>query len=245
MLLDVDTPVLKFLLIQGGTFIFDRKDLHLQSEFIFITEGGRFEVGTEEEPFQESAVITIHGHVRSTELPVYGAKSIALRTGYLGLHGKHILHTWTKLSTTANVGDTSIDLIFPVPGWKAGDEIVIASTSKSLRENEVRIITSLSNGDQTVHFAQPLEYMHVSIVQTFEGWDEPVETRGEVGLLTRNVRIMGSKDDTWNQAIEPCDAEFDADQFAPQTCFNGRFGEERGSNEFGVQIMIHSDQKGM
>ena len=46
MLLDVNTPVLKFLLIQGGTFIFDRKDLHLQSEFIFITEGGRFEIGT-------------------------------------------------------------------------------------------------------------------------------------------------------------------------------------------------------
>uniref|UniRef100_A0A7M5XJA2 G8 domain-containing protein n=2 Tax=Clytia hemisphaerica TaxID=252671 RepID=A0A7M5XJA2_9CNID len=243
MLLDVDTPVLKFLLIQGGTFIFDRKDLHLQSEFIFITEGGRFEIGTEEEPFQENAKITIHGHVRSTELPVYGAKSIALRTGYLGLHGKHILHTWTKLSATANVGDTSIDLIFPVPGWKAGDEIVIASTSKSLRENEVRFITSLSNDNQTIHFTEPLEYMHVSIVQNFEGWHEPVETRGEVGLLTRNVRIMGSQDDTWNQAIEPCEAEFDADQFARQTCFSGRFGEERGSNEFGVQIMIHSDQK--
>jgi len=84
MLLDQDTPVLKFLLIQGGSFIFDRKDIHLQSEFIFITEEGRFEVGTEEEPFQENAVITIHGHVRATELPVYGAKSIALRTGYLG-----------------------------------------------------------------------------------------------------------------------------------------------------------------
>jgi len=84
MLLDNDTEVLSFLLVKGGTLLFDRKDIHLQSEFILITEGGRFEVGTEDEPFEENAMITIHGHVRSNELPVYGTKSIALRTGYLG-----------------------------------------------------------------------------------------------------------------------------------------------------------------
>ena len=152
-----------------------------------------YATGTEDEPFQENALITIHGHVRSTELPVYGAKSIALRTGYLGLHGRHILNTWTKLASTANSGSTSIELIFAVPDWKAGDEIVIASTSKSLRENEVRFIKSLSNGNKTIHFDKPLEYMHVSIVQTFENWAEPIETRGEVGLLTRNVKIRGSQ----------------------------------------------------
>ena len=31
MLLDTDTPVLSVLLIKGGTFIFDRKDIHLQA----------------------------------------------------------------------------------------------------------------------------------------------------------------------------------------------------------------------
>ena len=47
MLLDMDTPVLKMLLINGGTFIFDNKDIHLQSEFIFISNGGKFQIGTE------------------------------------------------------------------------------------------------------------------------------------------------------------------------------------------------------
>lgn len=84
MLLDNDTEVLSFLLVKGGTLLFDRKDIHLQSEFIMITEGGRFEIGTEEKPFDQNALITIHGHVRSKELPVYGAKFIALRSGYLG-----------------------------------------------------------------------------------------------------------------------------------------------------------------
>jgi len=152
-----------------------------------------------------------------------------------------VLHTWTKLANTANAGDSEIELIFAVPGWKVGDEIVIASTSKSLRENEPHKIKELKNGNKTIVLEKPLEYMHVSIEQVIAG--RTIETRGEVGLLTRNVRVRGSTDDQWNDEITPCAEEFDADQFAPQTCFNGRFGEERGSNEFGVQIMIHSDQK--
>ena len=241
MLLDVDTPVLSFLLVKGGTFIFDRKDLHLQSEFIFITENGNFEIGTEEEPFEHHAKITIHGHVRSKELPVYGTKSIALRTGYLGLHGKHILHTWTKLSQTADAGSTQIHLIHSVLDWKVGDEIIIASTSKSIRENEVVTITAVSNDGRTLSITPPLKYTHVSIVQTLAGRD--IETRGEVGLLSRNVVIQGSVHDEWDGEIENCPKDFDPGQFARQTCFNGRFGAEMESDEFGVQIMIHSDQK--
>ena len=144
MLLDQDTEVLSFLLIKGGTFMFDRKDIHLQSEFILITEGGRFEIGTEDEAFQEEAKITIHGHVRRPELPVYGTKSIALRTGYLGLHGRHIPHTWTRLANTVVVGSTEIELVDPAAGWRVNDQIVLASTSKSIRENEVVKITSIS-----------------------------------------------------------------------------------------------------
>lgn len=32
-------------------------------------------------------------------------------------------------------------------------------------------------------------------------------------------------------------------EFATQTCFQGRFGEEMGSDQFGAQIMIHSHEK--
>ena len=82
MLLDIDTPVLSMLLIKGGDLIFDRKDIHLQSKHILIVNNGSLQVGTEEKPFEHKATITLHGHVRSTELPVYGAKSLSLRTGY-------------------------------------------------------------------------------------------------------------------------------------------------------------------
>ena len=191
MLLDIDTPVFKILLIQGGQLIFDEKDLHLQAENILITEGGMLRIGeAPEKPFQHKALITIHGHVRSTELPVYGAKSVSVRNGSLELYGKHIMHTWTRLSQTANPGATQIKLQLPVNDWKIGDEVVIAATSKSLRENEVVKITGVRDGGMTLDIWPALNYTHISFNQSISG--HMIETRAEVGLLTRNIVIQGT-----------------------------------------------------
>ena len=76
ILLDESTPILKFLLIKGGTLMFDKEnpDIELQTEYILIVEGGKLQIGTEEEPYESKATITMHGNVRCTELPVFGCK---------------------------------------------------------------------------------------------------------------------------------------------------------------------------
>ena len=74
--------------IVGGNFIFDEADITLHSEYILITDQGVLQVGTQEEPFKHKAIIELHGHVRSKELPIYGAKVLAVRNGTLELHGK-------------------------------------------------------------------------------------------------------------------------------------------------------------
>lgn len=71
----------------GGTLVFDEADIELQAENILITDGGRLQIGQEGAPFQHKAIITLHGHLRSPELPVYGAKTLAVREGVLDLHG--------------------------------------------------------------------------------------------------------------------------------------------------------------
>ena len=45
------------------------------------------QVGTEDVPFEHKAIITLHGHHRSRELPIYGTKVLAVRNGSLELHG--------------------------------------------------------------------------------------------------------------------------------------------------------------
>jgi len=49
-----------------------------------------FQIGTEEDPFRHKGIITMYGQVRSQELPVYGAKTLAVRHGTLELHGRDI-----------------------------------------------------------------------------------------------------------------------------------------------------------
>ena len=74
----------------GGSVIFDEADITLNSEYILVMDDGLLQIGTHEEPFQHKATIMMHGHVRSKELPIYGAKTLAVRHGTLDLHGKSI-----------------------------------------------------------------------------------------------------------------------------------------------------------
>ena len=54
------------------------------------------------EPFQHKATITLWGTPLVTpELPLYGAKNIAVRRGTLDLHGKPVTPTWCQLAETA------------------------------------------------------------------------------------------------------------------------------------------------
>lgn len=69
--LDMETPVLKVLIIDNATLIFDdNQDVTLNVEYIIIVNGGRLIVGTESNPFQHRGVITMYGHLRSIELPI-------------------------------------------------------------------------------------------------------------------------------------------------------------------------------
>ncbi|KAG9339164.1 hypothetical protein JZ751_024022 [Albula glossodonta] len=240
ILLDTSTPVLKMLLIQGGTLVFDEADIELQAENILITDGGTLQIGTETAPFQHKAIITLHGHLRSQELPVYGTKTLAVREGILDLHGIPVPVPWTHLAETALAGSTTLTLRQSVT-WNVGDEIVIASTGHrhSQRENEARRIAAVSADGRTLTLTEPLTYTHLGVSVTLP--DGTVfEGRAEVGLLTRNVVVRGSNNLEWNDRIEACPDGFNTGEFATQTCFQGRFGEEIGSDHFGGCIMFHA-----
>ncbi|CAO2602354.1 Pkhd1l1 [Lemmus lemmus] len=244
ILLDQSTPILKMLLIQGGTLIFDEADIELQAENILITDGGVLQIGTEASPFQHKAVITLHGHLRSPELPVYGAKTLAVREGTLDLHGLPVPVVWTRLAHTANAGEWTL-IVQEAVTWKAGESIVIASTGHrhSQGENEKRTIASVSADGRHITLARPLNYTHLGITVTLP--DGTVfEARAEVGLLTRNILIRGSENVEWNDKIPSCPDGFDTGEFATQTCLQGKFGEEIGSDQFGGCIMLHAPLPG-
>ena len=236
--IDVDTAVLSFLLIQGGTVMFlDEGNVSLHTEYVLITDNGTMQAGTEEEPFTHKLEIVLYGHVLSTELPIYGAKTLAVRNGTLDLHGVKVNVTWTRLDATANPGDTMITLQEPVP-WAVGGKIVVVSTSYSQRENEEVEIIGIDSTGTILTIDPPLQYTHISVKQTIAG--KFIDTSGEVAYLTRNIVIRGNRITEWNVPIPPCPEEFRPGQFNVQTCFQGRFGAETASDQFGSQIMLHA-----
>ncbi|XP_021343372.1 fibrocystin-L-like [Mizuhopecten yessoensis] len=201
IVLDVNTPILKMVVIQGGELIFDDQNVELQAENILITDGGLLQVGTEEKPFQHNAFITLHGHYRSKELPIYGTKSLAVREGTLDLHGRHVPITWTKLGETANMGETKIKLRHTVT-WQKEDQIVIATTggTSSYSESEVFTIVMIADDNRTITLNKNLTSTHLGVSELLAGRD--ADFSAEVGLLSRNVVIRGHSDPQWTKKVK-------------------------------------------
>jgi hypothetical protein len=183
MVLDVSPPALRSVTVQGKLTFADERDLALTTDWIYVP-GGELQIGTEASPFQHNATITLTDTVPGEDVNTMGDRGILLLRGTLNMHGNRN-HTWTKLSRTAEAGATSIEVL-DASQWRAGDEIVLASTDFNPRQAERRTITRV-NGN-TISFAAPLEYMHYGEI-TF-GVDE----RGEVALLTRNIKVQASQD---------------------------------------------------
>src|SRR5690606_7625256 len=141
-------------------------------------------IGTEASPFTHKATITLTDNVKGEQLMGMGDRGIMLSGGTLNLHGNRS-NSWTKLAATAEAGSSTIQVL-DAPQWQVGDEIVLASTDFDPRQAERRSIAAIDGN--TITLDQPLQYMHFGQI-TFD-----VDQRGEVGLLTRNVKIQASED---------------------------------------------------
>ncbi len=182
VLLDVSPPALNGLTINGKLSFSDASDLELTTEWIMVF--GELEIGTETNPFTHNATITLIDNVPGEQLMGMGDRGIMMSGGTLNLHGNRT-NAWTKLSATAEAGSSTIEVL-DASQWQAGDEIVLASTDYNPRQAERRTIAAIN--DNTITLNQALEYMHFGEI-TF-GVDE----RGEVGLLTRNIKVQASED---------------------------------------------------
>jgi G8 domain-containing protein len=188
VVLDVSPPALGGLTIEGKLSFANNADLELTTEWIMLH--GELEIGTEAKPHTRKATITFTNNVKDEDITGTGGtndrsdRGIMVMGGTLNLHGDR-KNSWTKLAQTAAAGSTSIQVL-NAAGWRAGDEIVLASTDYDPRQAERRTITAIKGNAITLD--KKLDYMHFGKI-TFD-----VDERGEVGLLTRNIRLQASAD---------------------------------------------------
>jgi hypothetical protein len=180
LVLDVSPPALASLKIEGSLTP-DQRDLELTAGNIHVM--GALTVGTESAPFTHKMVVTLTGEDPGADAP---SKMIAVYGGgSLELHGEQRT-PWVRLSATTEAGASHLLLDGPTT-WRAGDRVVIASTSYDPNEAEVALVASVSGASVTL--AEPLRYTHWGTTQTIGG--ATVDERAEVGLLSRNIVVRG------------------------------------------------------
>jgi len=183
VVLDVDPPALRSLTVDGKLSFSNDLDIGLETEWIYL-RGGELQIGSEADPHTRKATITLTNTIPDEDINTMGDRGIMLMGGTLSLHGDRE-HAWSKLARTAAAGSTEIEVL-DARGWRRGDEIVLASTDFDPRQAEKRTVAAIRGNAITLD--RPLEYMHFGEI-TFG-----VDQRGEVGLLTRNIRIQAADD---------------------------------------------------
>lgn len=206
--------------------------VHVNSggEFIVGTENDRYDQGTFTLTLTGTDVDASHqvplANGSSRNVPHNDGFLMTAMEGRVQFYGEEKL-SFTKLAKTAIAGAQSIivenviernyDKGQVVNGefvksaaddgelnWQAGDEIVIASSSYDYREEDVRIIDTVTKNDDgtsTLTFAQPLDYRHYGELEVYGDNFEPdttpasqtyeIDLRAEVALLSRNIKIQG------------------------------------------------------
>ena len=194
ILLDLDVRI--YMLIVEGSLEFDRKDIFLDVNYIFVFNG-RFTIGTETEPFLHRATITLYGSPVSQEIPIYGSKVLACRFCTLDLHGRPVLEgrTHTKLARTALQGSTELWLMEPVDWCVETTDTCQIALSSTRRDGspwnmEHISIERVTHGGMRLEIAAPLAFDHLGETRYLsDGYS--VDFRANVALLSSNVLIQG------------------------------------------------------
>ena len=202
ILMDVSPPRLNWLQV-NGMLVFDRKNLNLDATYILVY-GGILEVGTEDEPFEQEATITLHGDRRETiELPFVGNKVLAVadkggfttfgkgrgvdvpisQKGVLDIHGIPRLRTWTKVDATVEAGSHTITTV-EATDFTMGEIVVLTAPHQ-----ELTVANRID--DYTFTVVEEITHTHVSETRSHAGFDT-MDMRCEVALLSRNIVIQGA-----------------------------------------------------
>lgn len=193
VLLDMPNVVVKSIVVHGELLCADQ-NISLSAQWVAVM--GRFSCGSPSSPYQNQFTLTLSSDGADDNNDAsgmdMGEKFLGVMgDGVLELHGERRT-SWTQLSATAPANTTHISLT-GADKWRIGDQIVIAPTRENPAEGEVVTITSINPAGTLVEISPVLAHKHYGGQQTYSNgtttWT--LDERGEVGLLSRNIKIQG------------------------------------------------------
>lgn len=172
----------------------------VQARYI-ILNGGNLFIGSKDKPYPGRGKITMWGVPKARELPGFGAKGIAVRSGNLTLHGNHKVPVWTQLALGHPVAvGSDMVIVDGLINWQPGDQIVIAPSSFDATHVDQLTIESVSldsaSNKSTIKTMEFAQFHHLAaVLDEYESQTGlKVDLRAEVAVLTRDVVVEGDPD---------------------------------------------------
>ncbi|XP_068136131.1 fibrocystin isoform X2 [Hyperolius riggenbachi] len=229
LLLDTSTSRLNLLHIKGGSLVFRGSGpVHLHAHYILVSEGGVFQVGTDEAPFQGQASIMLYGSSYTAPLHPYGVKFLAVRNATISMHGWVPNVTVTHLAAAVKANGTELELVEPVD-WRVGDEVVLCGGGYegSTRQEEVLTIQSINGTCLTV--SPSLRYSY-SIIEQSIGADW-IHLRPIIAVLSRDIVVDGNLTEEYIRHYHHCQQAGFSDV---SDCLYDRSEKVLGSQDLGL-----------
>ncbi len=185
VVLDVPSPALATLTIEGNLIAAHDRDLVLSANVIMV-HGGSLRIGCADDPYLNTATITLTGAPSNANPHDMGTKVLgAMAGGRIEIFGRPV-RSWTRLAANAAAGANQISVL-DASGWRVGDRIVVVSGSSEPNEAETRTITAISGQQLTLD--APLTRPRLGVLRVVDG--RSIDMRTAVGLLSRNITIQG------------------------------------------------------
>jgi hypothetical protein len=204
-----ETPIFDTIVINGCLHFKQGKkgeDIHLRAKKIMVR--GELYIGTKDKPFTNIAKITLSGGRNEPTLAIQdlsieaGSKIIA-NVGRVNMYGKKRSFKMTRLTEPAKIGDTTVKVETKGVDLVKGDRLAFAPTDMKYDTSEEGTVKSYKAG--VIELEAPLKWYHFGAAKSTADKYEGIDMRGEVLSLSRNIKIIGTKEDDWGVQILTAD----------------------------------------
>lgn len=171
----------------------------LRARYIMVMGGSAsLEIGKQNSYYKSNkgCLITLTGSNPGEKIPgtAVDSKAIMVMNGAKAIFYGKPKKSWVKIGAQTPTGSNSITLAEAVD-WEIGDEVVISSNRVKTSEAETRVITAISGNKKTISFNSGLQYPRMGEIKNYSNGSKSwvMDTRAEVGLLSRNITIQGEE----------------------------------------------------
>jgi hypothetical protein len=190
-----DTPIFRLVRVNGLLNFKRGMNITFRSKHIFV-RAGELHVGSKENPFVDNCNIILYGERNSMAIvydnAVEAGNKVLANINVVKMYGKARNQTMTRLLLPALKGSTSFNVekgLDIVPG----DRLALLATSyENMASDDVVVKTyDATTGLVTVHANYTLNFYHWGAQKSPGDKFGGADMRGEVIMLTRNIKIIG------------------------------------------------------